>query len=74
MNACVAQSAEMGTLPTLYAATNPHIQGGDFIGPRVLGWRGYPKKVNSSKRSKDKAVASKLWAVSEKLTGVKFAF
>ncbi len=74
MNACVAQSAEMGALPTLYAATNPYIQGGNFIGPRVLGWRGYPKKVQSSKRSKDKAVASKLWSVSEELTGVAYAF
>lgn len=74
MNACIAQSAEMGSLPTLYAATNPHIQGGDFIGPRVLGWRGYPKKVQSSKRSKNKAVASKLWSVSEELTGVAYAF
>ena len=74
MNACVAQSAEMGTLPTLYAATNNSIKGGDFIGPRILGWRGYPKKANSSKRSKDKAVASKLWSVSEELTGVQFSF
>jgi hypothetical protein len=61
-------------LPTLYAATSSNIKGGDYIGPRICGWRGYPKKVNSSKRSKDTAVASKLWAVSEELTGVAYAF
>lgn len=73
MNTCVAQSAEMGTLPTLYAATNPNISGGDYIGPK-MGWRGHPKKVGSSKRSKDNSIASKLWSVSEELTKVKFAF
>lgn len=34
-NALVAPSAEMGALPTLYAATSPDVQGGDFIGPFV---------------------------------------
>ncbi|WP_250655857.1 oxidoreductase [Alkalimarinus coralli] len=73
MNNCVAQSAEMGTLPTLYAATHPNIQGGDYIGPNVMGWRGYPKKVGASKRAKDADLAAKLWSVSENLTGVAFA-
>jgi hypothetical protein len=34
--------------------------------------RGYPKKVASHKRAHDEAVAKRLWAVSEKMTGVKF--
>src|SRR6185295_7628070 len=32
-NRVLAQSAEMGVLPTLYAATYPGLEGGAFIGP-----------------------------------------
>lgn len=67
----LAQSAEMGALPSLYAAFSPEAVGGAYYGPRgLLGWRGYPKRVNSSRRSHDEAVAARLWQVSEELTGV----
>jgi len=33
LNPIMAQSQEMGALPTLYAATSPEIQGGEYIGP-----------------------------------------
>ncbi len=72
-NALFAQSAAMGALPTLYAATAPDVQGGDYIGPN--GWmemRGYPAKVQSSARSHDQAAAARLWAVSTALTGVEY--
>ncbi|HVO24236.1 MAG TPA: oxidoreductase [Candidatus Margulisiibacteriota bacterium] len=73
-NRLVAQSAAMGALPTLYAATAPDVRGGDYIGPDGLGemW-GYPKKVQSNRRSHDTAAAAKLWEVSERLTGVRYA-
>lgn len=68
-----AQSAEMGALPTLRAATDPAAQGGQYYGPdRILENHGYPKVVRSSKQSHDKALQSRLWAVSEELTGVTF--
>jgi NAD(P)-dependent dehydrogenase (short-subunit alcohol dehydrogenase family) len=72
-NRFAAQSAAMGALPTLYAATASDIRGGDYIGPNGLGemW-GYPKKVQSNKRSRDTAAATKLWEVSEQLTGVRY--
>ncbi len=74
MNRLFAQSAEMGALPTLYAATAPGLQGGQFIGPdRIMEMRGYPKVVDSNKKSHDEEVAKKLWAVSEELTGVTFS-
>ena len=63
----------MGALPVLYAATAPDVQGGDYYGP--CGWlelRGGPAKVESSDISQDAAVAAKLWAVSEELTGVTY--
>ncbi len=70
-NRLAAQSAHMGALPTLYAATAPDVAGGDFIGPDGFGqtW-GHPKKVQSNRRSHDRTVAAGLWQLSEKLTGV----
>ena len=70
-----AQSAAMGALPTLYAATEPGVHGGDYIGPTGRGgMKGYPGKVQSNERSHDSAVAKQLWQVSETLTGVQFDF
>ena len=73
-NRLIAQSAAMGALPTLYAATAPEVQGGDYFGPASLGemW-GHPRKVRSSARSKDLADAARLWKLSEALTDVRFA-
>ena len=73
-NRLAAQSAAMGALPTLYAATAPDVSGGDYIGPDGFGelW-GHPKKVQSNRRSHDTAAAAKLWEISEKLTGVRYA-
>lgn len=68
-----AQSAAMGALPTLRAATDSAAQGGQYYGPdRILENHGYPKVVRSSKQSHDKPLQSRLWAVSEELTGVTF--
>jgi NAD(P)-dependent dehydrogenase (short-subunit alcohol dehydrogenase family) len=73
LNRLVAQNAEMGALPTLYAATAPDVRGGDYFGPDGLGeMRGYPTKVRSSARSRDREAAGKLWEISEKLTGVRY--
>ena len=68
-----AQSAEMGALPTLRAATDPSAKGGQYYGPDGLGeGRGHPKLVESSKKSHDEAVQARLWKVSEELTGVTY--
>lgn len=73
-NRLVAQSAAMGALPTLYAATAPDVTGGDYIGPSGMGEiRGLPKKVGSTKRARDTESAQRLWQESERLTGVRFA-
>jgi NAD(P)-dependent dehydrogenase (short-subunit alcohol dehydrogenase family) len=72
-NRLIAQSADMGALPELYAATVPTLRGGEFIGPRGrFGLNGYPKIVGSNKASRDEAVAAKLWTLSEELTGVSY--
>ena len=69
--AYVAQSAEMGALPTLRAATDPGVIGGQYYGPDGFGeQRGYPKVVASSAASHDVDAQRKLWAVAEELTSV----
>ena len=71
LNNFFAQPADMGALPTLYAATAPDVHGSEYFGPDGKGqMRGYPVKVQSSKRSRDMVVASRLWEVSEEMTGV----
>lgn len=67
------QGPEMGALPTLRAATDPAVLGGQYFGPDGFGQqRGYPKVVASSQASHDTAAQRRLWAVSEELTGVVF--
>jgi NAD(P)-dependent dehydrogenase (short-subunit alcohol dehydrogenase family) len=68
-----AQSAAMGALPILYAATAPDVVGGEFFGPRgFMGQRGYPKRVKAARAARDPETAHRLWAVSEELTGVTY--
>jgi NAD(P)-dependent dehydrogenase (short-subunit alcohol dehydrogenase family) len=67
----VAQDAATGALPTLRAATDPAVLGGQYYGPDGFAqMRGYPKVVQSSKKSHDVDLQRRLWAVSEELTGV----
>lgn len=74
-NKVVAQSAEMGALPTLYAATAPEVPGGSFIGPDgFVEQRGHPHIVTAAGRAYDEEAWGRLWDVSEQLTGVKFEF
>jgi NAD(P)-dependent dehydrogenase (short-subunit alcohol dehydrogenase family) len=72
-NKVFAQSDEMGALPTLYAATEPGVEGGTYVGPDgVAGQRGHPTKVSPNAAARDEAVARRLWEVSEEMTGVRF--
>ncbi len=72
-NTVLAQSAAAGALPSLYAATSPAVGGGQFFGPdRLFGMRGHPKRVPFLKAATNTGTASRLWAVSEDLTGVRF--
>ena len=67
------QSAAMGSLPTLRAATDPSAAGGQYYGPDGIGQtRGFPVKVHSNAYSHRRDVAAQLWTVSEELTGVSY--
>jgi NAD(P)-dependent dehydrogenase (short-subunit alcohol dehydrogenase family) len=72
-NRLIAQSAAMGALPTLYAAT-ADVPGAAYIGPDGLfEQRGHPKLVDMSGAAKNADNARRLWEISEELTGVSYA-
>ncbi len=74
-NALIAQNADKGALPTLYAATAPGVPPGAYVGPDgIAEARGHPKLVGTASAARDEEVARRLWEVSEELTGVSFAF
>ena len=67
------QPAEMGALPTLRAATDPGVQGGQYYGPDGIGERRAIRNVvESSAQSHDEDIQRRLWTMSEELTGVTF--
>jgi NAD(P)-dependent dehydrogenase (short-subunit alcohol dehydrogenase family) len=72
-NLVMAQSADMGALSTLYAATYPGLEGGSYVGPDGMGeFRGHPHLSSPSRSARDADIAARLWAASEELTGVRF--
>jgi NAD(P)-dependent dehydrogenase (short-subunit alcohol dehydrogenase family) len=71
-NRLLAQDAEGGSLPTLYAAV-ADIPGNSFAGPSgFMQRRGSPKLVSRKSTADDADIARRLWEVSERLTGVRF--
>ncbi|MCR3750432.1 SDR family NAD(P)-dependent oxidoreductase [Lentzea californiensis] len=69
----ITQPATAGALPTLRAATDPSVLGGQYYGPDGLAERrGHPRLVASSSDSYDLTAQQRLWVVSEDLTGVRF--
>lgn len=69
----ISQSAAMGALPALYAATEEHLTGGELVGPGgVAHSRGYPTIEHRASTEYDRPAAAHLWGVSEALTGVTY--
>ena len=67
------QPAAQGALPILFAATAPDAHGGGYYGPDRLGeTRGHPAKARVPVQALDNAAATRLWELSEHLTGVRF--
>jgi NAD(P)-dependent dehydrogenase (short-subunit alcohol dehydrogenase family) len=72
-NAVLAQDAQTGTLPMLYAATADDITGAEYIGPDgFMSMRGYPHHVEPTRKARDPDLAARLWDVSEELTGISY--
>ena len=71
-NAAVGQSAEMGALPVLYAATEPGLEGGTYAGPDGIGeHRGHPEVVQPNRVARNEETARRLWEVSADVTAVR---
>jgi NAD(P)-dependent dehydrogenase (short-subunit alcohol dehydrogenase family) len=71
-NTLFAQSDAAGAWPTLFAATQD-LPGGAFVGPGGPGeTRGHPKLVGATSQARSEQDATRLWAVSEELTGVAY--
>jgi len=68
------QSARMGALPQLFAATDPSAKGGEYYGPRFFEMIGHPKQVQSIGITHDRDIADRFWTISAGLTGVIYNF
>ncbi len=69
-----SQNAHAGALPTVRAATDPAVRGGEYYGPDgFMEQRGTPKRVEPNASARDASIAKRLWEVSVELTGVPFA-
>ncbi|GAA0380590.1 short-chain dehydrogenase [Acrocarpospora corrugata] len=69
----LAQSQEMGALPQLFAATEPDLVAGSYIGPDGRGGRsGYPALVQLSAAPQDPELGRRLWERSQQLTGIRW--
>lgn len=70
-NLLIAQPAERGAWPTLYAAAMPQARGGTYIGPTgFMEFRGLPGEVFANPLAR--SLGSELWSHSEALTGVSY--
>lgn len=75
LNPLVAMHPKQGALPTLRAATDPEVIGGEYFGPQLLmEMRGYPDRAFRTEAARSSQDAERLWEISESLTGVKFDF
>lgn len=69
------QPASMGALPSIYAATEVSLVGGEYIGPDGKGNRsGYPAIEHPAIGVYNEDTMKRLWDVSEQLTGIHFDF
>lgn len=69
----ISQDQAMGALPQIRASVDPEVKGGQYYGPHK-GMKGFPIVVKSNAASYNKEDAKKLWALSEKLTHLKYDF
>ena len=69
----ILNSPASAAKPSLFAALSPDVQGGEYFGPQ--GFNEFKGKVGVAKRSdysKREDVATKLWQLSEEMTGQSF--
>ena len=73
-NPLLAQPADRGARPQLYAATDPAARPGELIAPDGPGeLRGHPAPGRLSAAATDPGHGRRLWELSEQATGVRFS-
>jgi NAD(P)-dependent dehydrogenase (short-subunit alcohol dehydrogenase family) len=71
-NKVFAQSDRQGAWPSLRAATDPEVRGNEYYGPHFFELRGNPVRTGRTRHASSSDTATRLWDVSEKLTGVHY--
>ena len=75
LNRTLAKPTLEGAWTSLYAATRPDLPGGSYVAPAgPFEFRGPPVARNAYRAAYDADTAERLWQVSERLTGVEYAF
>jgi len=73
-NPLLAQPADRGARPQLYAATDPAARPGELVAPNGPGeLRGHPAPGRLSAAATDPGHGRRLWELSEQATGVRFS-
>lgn len=68
-----AQEPADGALPTLRAATDPAVRGGQYYGPSGrMQFTGDPVLVRAKPEVYDRVLGARLWALAQDLTGVTY--
>jgi NAD(P)-dependent dehydrogenase (short-subunit alcohol dehydrogenase family) len=70
----IAQGKDAGAMPIVMAASDDYLRGGEYLGP--AGWqqlKGRPRVTHAKAWSRDRAIAARLWSISETLTGTSIA-
>lgn len=68
MNALFAQTVDMGVLPTLRAATDEQLVGGEYIGPmKMFNYRGHPDLNTLPKAATLPTALNRLWKTTEEI-------
>ncbi|MET0389733.1 MAG: oxidoreductase [Polyangiales bacterium] len=73
LNPLFAMEPAEGALSTLRAAVDPRVGNGTYWGPSGLfEMRGLPDPARIARRARDRSDAVRLWAISERATGLRF--
>lgn len=70
----ISHKPAKGALPTLLAAVQDGVRGGDYYGPTGYNeMKGKPGTAKIASHAKDEEIAERLWAISEELTRFSYA-
>jgi len=71
----LAQNAEMGAAPLLFAATDTSVKNGSFYGPcGIANLNGFPAENDTMGKANEKDFREKVWGWSEDWAGIKYKY